>query len=215
MPEGGFAMKVLCVAIIGILGVLASACVTGDEITSYVIEPDGAVSFHIYRSNLASDQTGEAGKEDLDSYIQKLEEKQDDLFTKLAQANAKEVEVTVVRRISPASILITGQIPTLTDFVSYLEDGSECTPISGERVRGFHCEVSPEPSQGKDPSENAMPRADSFNETRFALAAGTFTEVEGFLPAKDKRSVILDIEALMRSQIPTSFSLEWQIPETP
>ena len=34
-------MKALCMAVIGILGILVSACVTGDEITSYVIEPDG------------------------------------------------------------------------------------------------------------------------------------------------------------------------------
>ncbi len=84
-----------------------------------------------------------------------------------------------------------------------------------ERVRGFQCEVSPGPLEGKDPSENAMPQADSFNETRFALATGTFTKVQGFVPAKDKRSAILDMEALMNSQMPTSFSLEWRIPETP
>jgi hypothetical protein len=210
-------MKALCTAVIGILGLLVSACVTGDEITSYVFEPDGTVSFSIYRSSLASDQTGEAEKKDLDSYIQKLEEKQADLFAKLAKANAKEVKVAALRRNSPASILITGQIPTLTDFVSYLGDESECAPISRERVRGFHCEESQEPSQDKDqnPSENAIPRADYFNETRFTLASGTFTKVQGFLPAKDKRSAILDMEALMNSQTSTSFVLEWDIPETP
>jgi len=34
-------MKALCTAVIGILGILVIACVTGDEITSYEIEPDG------------------------------------------------------------------------------------------------------------------------------------------------------------------------------
>ncbi len=212
-------MKAACAVIICILVLFQSACVTGDEITSYVMEPDGTVSFYIYRPNLASDQTGEDGKKDLDSYIQKMEEKQGDLFTKLAKANAKEVKVAVLRSISPASVLITGQIPSLTDFVSYLGEESECTPISRERIRGFRCELSREPSTEEAQSENITPRADSFSETRFALAAGSFTEVQGFLPANNKRSAILDMEAIMKmwnSQNPTiTFSLEWQIPETP
>jgi hypothetical protein len=209
-------MKALCTAVIGILGLLVSACVTGDEITTYVIERDGAVSFHIYRSNLTSGQTGDAAKEDLDSYVKNLEEKQDDIFAKLAKANAEEVKVAVLRKTSPASILITGRIPTLTDFVSYFGDESECTPISRERIRGFRCELSEEPSPEKDQPENAIPRADSFNETRFTLAAGSFTNVQGFVPAKDKRSAILDMEELMNTKIQTiAFSLEWEFPETP
>ena len=208
-------MKTACAAVIGILVLFFSACVTGDEITSYVIDPDGAVSFSIYRSNLASDQTGENAKKDLDSYIQKLEEKQDDLFGKLAKANAKEVNVAVIRRTSPASVLITGQIPTLADFVSYLGEGSACTPISGELMRGFQCEFSPEPSAEKGQPETAKPRADSFDETRFALAEGRFTKAQGFIIAHDGRSALLDMEALDRVSngdiSSLTLSLEWQI----
>ncbi len=208
-------MKAAYAVMICILVLFQSACVTGDEITSYVIEPDGAVSFYIYRSNLASDQTGENGKKDLDSYIQKLEQKQDDLFTKLAKANAQEIRVAVFRRISPASVLIAGQIPTLADFLAYGGEESECTPISRERTRGFRCELSQEPLTEKGQS-NVMPRADSFNETRFALAAGSFTGAQGFLLAENKRSAILDMDAIMNSQTPTiTVSLEWQMPETP
>jgi hypothetical protein len=210
-------MKVLCVAIIGILGVLASACVTGDEITTYVIEPDEAVSFHIYRSNLASDQTGESGKQDLDSSIQKLEEKQADLFAKLAKANAQEVKVAVLRRISPASVMITGQIPTLTDFVSYLGDECECTPISRERIRGFHCELSQEPSAENSQSEADKPDTGSHDEMRFSLTEGKFTRAQGFNITHDGRSAVLEMDALDKalkgSTSPFTLSLEWQIPE--
>jgi len=134
LKGGSTMMKVACAAIACVLVLFQSACVTGDEITTYVIEPDEAVSFYIYRSNLASDQTGEKGKEDLDSYMQKLEEKQADLFTRLAKANAKEVRVAVLRMTSPASVVIAGRIPTLTDLFVYLGEESECTAISRERT---------------------------------------------------------------------------------
>ena len=74
---------------IGILAFLLSGCVAGDEITSNVIEPDGAIAFSIYRLDLTSDETGEDAKKDLANYIQELEEKQGNLFTNLARANAK------------------------------------------------------------------------------------------------------------------------------
>ena len=94
-------MKALCAAVICVLGLLLSACVTGDEITSYVIDPDGAVAFSIYHLNLTSDQKkAEDAKDELTAYIRALEEKHDDLFTRLAKANAREVEVAVLRRPS-------------------------------------------------------------------------------------------------------------------
>ena len=96
-------MKAAYAAIIGVLALFFSACVSGDEITSYVIEPDGAVAFSIYRLNLTSDQTGEDAKNELANYIQELEEKKDDPFTGFAKANAEEVKVTVLRATSPAS----------------------------------------------------------------------------------------------------------------
>jgi hypothetical protein len=217
--KGALTMKAVCAVTICILVLFQSACVTGDEITNYIIEPDGVVSFYIYRSNLTPDRTGENGKEDLDSYVRGLEDKQGDLFTKLATANAREVKIVVLRRISPASVLIEGQIPTFSDFLAYLDEESECTPISREGIRGFRCELSREPSTEKDQSENSVPQADSFSETRFSLAVGSFTDVQGFLPANNKRSALLDtdtIEKMWNSQIPKiTLSLEWQIPENP
>jgi|WetSurMetagenome_2_1015567.scaffolds.fasta_scaffold11029_4 hypothetical protein len=217
-------MKALCAAVIGILGFLLSACVTGDEITSYVIDPDGAVAFSIYRHNLTSDEMkAEDAKEDLTTYIRDLEEKRGDLFTQLAKANAQEVRAAILRRASPASILITGHIPSLNDLAAYLgeEDNDSsfvCTPISRERTRGLVCELTRKPSKERIKPETVTPRADSFNETRFALAEGSFTKVQGFSLANNKRSALLDVDAIMKMwnpQIPTIIlSLEWQIPET-
>lgn len=80
-------MKALCAAVIGILGLLLSACVTGDEITSYVIDPDGAVAFSIYRLNLTSDEKkAEDATKELTNYIRDLEEKRKGIFTKLEES---------------------------------------------------------------------------------------------------------------------------------
>jgi len=217
-------MKAACAAVIGILAFFLSACVTGDEVTNYVIDPDGSVSFSIYRLNLTTDQTGEEAKKDLTNYIRELDERRGDLFTKLMKGNAKEVNVTILRRASPASGLITGQIPSLNDFAAYISEKDEdislvCTPILRERTRGFLFKLIRKPLKEKAQPETATPRADSFDETRFALAEGSFTKAQGFLLAHNKRSALLDTETLLKmwnSQNPSiTLSLEWQIPEAP
>jgi hypothetical protein len=222
MLEGGLAMKALCIALIGILGLLVTACVTGDDITSYVINPDGSVELSIYRLGLTSNEKkAEDAKEDLTNYIRDLEEMRGNLLTQLAKANAQEVRVAILRRASPASVLITGHIPSLNDFAAYLSEEDKessfvCTPISRERTHGLECELTRKQSQGKAQIEAVMPQADSFNATRFALAAGNFTKVQGFLLANNSRSALLDVDAMMNSQTPTiTVLLEWQIPETP
>jgi hypothetical protein len=212
-------MKAAYAAVIGILAFLLSACVTGDEITSYVIDPDGSIAFSIYRLNLTSDQTGEKAKSEIAQYIRDLEEDPSGPF---AKANAKEVTVTVLRRASPASVLITGRFPSLSDFAAYISEEDEdsslvCTPISGERTRGLLIESIPKPSKESGQHKSAKPRADPFNETRFALAEGNFTKAQGFILSDDKRSALLDVDALLKmsdSQMPSiTLSLEWQLPE--
>jgi len=219
-------MKTAYAAVICILAFLFSACVTGDEITSYVIDPDGSISFSIYRLNLTSDQAGEKAKEELANYIQQLEEKSDDFFTKLAKANAKEVKATILRKASPASVLITGRFPSINDIAAYAseedkESKTVCTAISGERTRGILCELTRKPSKEKAQPEKAQPetlaRADSFDEMRVSLAEGIFTKAQGYILSHDKRSALLDVETLVKmwnSQSPSiPTSLEWQIPE--
>ena len=219
-------MKTAYAAVICILAFLFSACVTGDEITSYVIDPDGSISFSIYRLNLTSDQAGEKAKEELANYIQQLEEKSDDFFTKLAKANAKEVKATILRKASPASVLITGRFPSINDIAAYAseedkESKTVCTAISGERTRGILCELTRKPSKEKAQPEKAQPetlaRADSFDEMRVSLAEGIFTKAQGCILSHDKRSALLDVETLVKmwnSQSPSiPTSLEWQIPE--
>ena len=94
-----------------------------------------------------------------------------------------------------------------------------CTPISGEGTHGFVCELTRKESKEKAQPETATLKADSFSETRFALVAGNFTKAQGFLLADNKRSAILDMDAITKmwnSQIPTiTLSLEWKISETP
>ena len=219
-------MKTAYAAVICILAFLFSACVTGDEITSYVIDPDGSISFSIYRLNLTSDQAGEKAKEELANYIQQLEEKSNDFFTKLAKANAKEVKATILRKASPASVLITGRFPSINDIAAYAseedkESKTVCTAISGERTRGILCELTRKPSKEKAQPEKAQPetlaRADSFDEMRVSLAEGIFTKAQGCILSHDKRSALLDVETLVKmwnSQSPSiPTSLEWQIPE--
>jgi hypothetical protein len=217
-------MKASCAAVTAILAFLFSACVTGDEITSYVIEPDGAIVFSIYRLYLTSDQTGEDAKKDLANYLQEMDEMRGALFTKLVKANAKEVSVTIVRKASPASVLITGRFPSLNDFAAYISEEDDdsslvCTTTSRELTRGILCELTHKPSKENAQSEPASPRADSFDKTRFALAEGGFTEAQGFLLAHDKRSAVRDDDTLLKmwnSQIPSiALSLKWQIPEAP
>jgi serine/threonine protein kinase len=94
-----------------------------------------------------------------------------------------------------------------------------CTPISGERTHGFVCELTQKGSNENAPPDTTTLRADSFSEMRFALTKGSFTKARGFLLASNKRSAILDMEAIMKmwnSQIPTiTLSLEWKLSETP
>jgi hypothetical protein len=219
-------MKTAYAAVICILALLFSACVTGDEITSYVIDPDGSVAFSIYRLNLTSDATdGKKAKEELANYIQELEEKRGDFFTKLVKANAKEVKATILRKVSPASVLITGCIPSLNDFAAYISEKDEegslvWTPISRECARGFLIEwTALKPPKEKALPEPVKPRADSFSEMRFALAEGSFTKARGFLIAHDKRSALLDMDTISKMgnwEIPSAtLSLEWEIPEAP
>ncbi len=210
---------------IACLTFLFSGCVTGDEISSYVVNPDDSISFSIYRLNLTSDQTGEKAKEELAQYIQNLEGKKGNLFRDLMKGKAKEVRVTVLRSASPASALITGRIPSLEDLAAYGSHEDEdssfvCKAISTEHTRGYLCEITRKPSKEKaqaerTPTEPAESRADSFEEIRFALSEGTITKAEGFMVAHNKRSALLDLDRLMNlwnSRAPKiTIALEWQV----
>ncbi len=225
-------MKTAHSAVICILAIFFSACVTGDEITSYVIDPDGSISFTIYRMNLNSNETGEKAKEELANYIRDLEKQSGDFFTKLAKANTKEIKVTILRRAAPASVLITGRIPSLYDLAAFLSGKSDeesfiCTAVSRERMRGIHCQYTKNPSKekantGKSQAEKAQPelartRGDSFSETRIALSHGSFTKAQGFLIARDKRSALFALDTpsgVEDLEIQSAaFSVEWEIPE--
>jgi hypothetical protein len=226
-------MKTAYAVTLCIVALFLSACVTGDEITSYVIDPQGSIEFSIYRHNLTSSEVGEDAQKDLANYIQSMNEKSDRLFAKLMAANAQEVNVALLRRASPASVLITGRIRSLNDFAVYLSEKEDsehlivCTPISKERVEGIQCELIRKPSNEKLPpdtvtpqetqSDAAAPSAAPLNVTRFALAEGSFTKTQGFLLAPNKRSAVLDESTLSKmwdSGAPSiTFSLEWQSPE--
>ncbi len=219
-------MKASCLIIIGFLAILCSGCVTGDEITSCVIAPDGSMDISIYRLNLTSDQTGEKAKEELAGYIGDLEGKRGDLFTKFAKANVTELRVAVLRKTSPASVLITGRIPSLKDLAIYDSQEDEdsrvvCSAISRERLRGIQCELIRKPAKEKTASGKVQPvtvrpRADSFEEIRVSLAEGTFTRAQGYIISQDKRSALFDIDALIKkwnARLPSiTYSLEWQVP---
>jgi hypothetical protein len=215
-------MKAAYAAGIAILAFSLSACVTGDKITSYVIDPDGSIAFSIYRLNLTSGETGEKAKGELAQYIRDLEE---DPGSPFAKANAKEVTVTVLRRAAPASVLITGRFPSLDDFAAYLtEEDKEvgrlvCTPIARERTRGFLLEFNRKPPKENLHPTSIEPRADSFEETRIALAEGIFTRAQGYILSDNKRSALLDADALLKKwnsqDSSISISLEWQLHITP
>jgi hypothetical protein len=201
-----------------------SACATGDEIESYLIEPDGAVDFSIYRINLHSQEAGEKAKKELAGFIHNMEKKRGSPFIELAKVHAMKVNVEILHKNSPASVLITGRIPSLNNFAAYFSGEYKnssiiCTPISRERTHGLACELTKKPSNENAQPEKVTTRADSFSETRFALATGSFTEAQGFLLANNRRSAILDEDAIMKmwdSQIrKITLTLEWQFPETP
>ena len=215
-------MKTAFAAVIGILALLLSACVTGDEITSYVIKPDGSIEFSIYRHNLTSDETREKANEELANYISDLEQKRGPVFSAIAKANTRGVQVTILRRTSSGSVLITGSFLSLDDFAADMSEENEdqslaCTAISRERVRGIQCESTWQSSKVQAQSETTSSSVEPLNGIRFALAEGSFTKAEGFILAHDKRSAILDdktLSGMWGSQIPSiAFSLEWQIPE--
>jgi hypothetical protein len=212
-------MKAICAAMIGMLAFLTSGCITKDEITSFVIDPDGAVTFSTYRLNIASDKEGEEGKKELADHIRGLEEKNGGDFADLVKANAKDVKITILRKAAPASVLITAQIPSLKDLAAYLSDSDiTCTAISTERTRGIRCEytIKSKPSKGEELPEPAKPRANSFSEIRVALAEGTIVKAQGFSVAQDKRSALVDMETLEKMEhweVPSAvILLEWQIP---
>jgi hypothetical protein len=217
-------MKTACATILCTLAFLTSACVTGDEITSYVIEADGTIAFSIYRQDLASDQTGEEAKRELAQYIRSLEDRSDSLFTDLAKGHAQEVEVAILRSAFPASVLITGRIPSLHDFAAYLSNEDDdssfvCTPFSQDRTHGLLFKVIRKYPAARTQSVNDHSPTGSLDEIRLALTEGQFTKAKGFLLAHDKRSALLDWKALdgqLASSVPSiTLSLEWQIPDSP
>jgi len=225
-------MKTVYAAVLGIAALLLSACVTGDEITSYVIDPDGSIDFSTYRNNLTSSEAGEDAKTDLANYIRSMEEKSDDLFTKLVEANAQEVHVMVLRRASPASVLITGRIPSLNDLAVYMTEKADaenpviCIAISKESVQGIRCELTHNSSNEELPAATVMPEetqpdatasnVDPINATRFILAKGAFIRAQGFLLAPNKRTAVFDEDTLSKMQTsPITVSLEWQSSDAP
>jgi len=215
-------MKSACAIGICLLALLFSACVTGDEITSFVIDQNGSISVAIYRVNLTSNEKGEKAKEELAGYLKNLREKRDNIFTKFRKANATDVKVAVLRKTSPASALITCRIPALDDFAAYASEADTdgtlvCKAISNERTRSLVFEITQKPNQEKPRTESTQSRADSFEETRFALAEGEFTSARGFIISEDKRSALLDMDGLTKMQnsgtSTITLSLEWQIPQ--
>lgn len=201
-----------------LLCAFVSGCIETDEVRSFYITPDGKVDVVIYQDNVhATDD--EKGPQDLQDWYKKIKTHQGDEVKKLKETGAKDIEVTLIRKIPPYAAVISATYDSVKDFGGLFDlnrEGGDGT-ITFEKNGTGRRLVFKAKDAGKQVPQKKGNADDPSNYAplwRFIPVGGRITQADGFIVRDDKKSCILNLPKLDRMKKTKEgylFSIDWNV----
>ena len=217
----------LAAAIPLLLGVLLVGCIVSDELTTFSIRPDGSADLVLYRSNVRSTEERSKAEEELRSYVERFDARQDSDAVRIREAGGEIVAAHWLRRELPCSNVVVARFPGAPALEKYLtiagKDGELQleTHFSKEGARRRLRLVLRPPKDFKlaepgNVKETRQKQADGISETRFVVTDSRIVTTRGFTAAADGRSALFALdqleELLHADPRRVELFLEWEVP---
>lgn len=208
--------------------VIAIGCLINDEITTITIRPDGSADWVKFVSNVRSSETGDKRAQELRKFVDEFETRTGADFVHIREVGGELLETRWIEADEPYSAFIKARFPsaaTLERFWTVKGEKGDVliqarfTPnskrrrlsllIAGPREKAAESE---RPLTSRDLREQ---QANGISETRIVVADGQIVACEGFVPAADKRSCLIDrtrIDELLRGTTgEVELFVEWEV----
>jgi hypothetical protein len=208
---------------------LVVGCITGDEVTTLTVHPDGSADLVLFRSNLRSTQKGEDAKSELADYRKSFDARTDGEFVRIREAGGRLLDALWVRDQAPFSNVIHAQFPTSATLEKYWtmknDDGSPMmtahfTTDGPRRKLTLQITLAPDKIDltqlsPSDVDQLRQNYADGISHMRIAVTDGSITAAQGFTVAADKQSALLNVselaQLLQKGQGQAEAYLAWEV----
>ncbi|MBS0201289.1 MAG: hypothetical protein JSS49_00210 [Planctomycetes bacterium] len=207
---------------------LACGCIVSDELTTFIIHPDGSADWYQFKSNIRSSDKGEKGFEELSKLMADFDARKGGEFERIVEAGGEVLDARWIHREEPYSTLVTAHFPTASTvekFWTIKDDKGKVLALAQlkqdcNRRRLSLTIPGPRKSDSEEPKQDSYReirahQANGFAESRIIVTGGEITASQGFVVAGDKRSCLIDpprIEELLRGTTgDLELFLEWEV----
>lgn len=222
-----FLRKCLLLTTVTVIAIVAG-CLINDELTTLTIRSDGSADWVKFVSNVRSSETGDKRAQELRKFVDEFETRTGSDFVRIRDAGGELLEAQWIEADEPYCAYIKAKLPTAAALEQFWtvkgEQGDVLVQarftrnaqrrrfsliITGSRERAAD---TPKPMTARDLREQ---QANGISETRIAVTDGQIVACEGFVPAADKRSCLIDrtrIDELLRATTgEVELFVEWEV----
>jgi hypothetical protein len=222
------------VALLLISTAILAGCIANDQITTWVIYPDGSAKFMKIESNVHSTERGPKGERELANYISEFEAGRTGDHLRMKEAGGQLLESRWLNDSEPRANLMVVTFPAAAalERAMSLQDENGHAVVTAKLIfdgskRRLQWTVNIPPSESTDttrgepeqvPSYRSVrtAQANGISETRIAITGGKIRDARGFLVASDSQSALLELSTvaeLIRLGKPFDLFLEWELTE--
>lgn len=208
--------------------VIAIGCLISDEITTLTIRPDGSADWVKFVSNVRSSEAGEKRVEELRKFVDEFEAQTGPDFVRIRESGGELLDAKWIEADEPYSAYIKARFPNaaaLERFWTIKGERGDVVVQARFTQNAQRRRLSLKVPRSRDKAvespklvtarELREQQANGISESRIAVVDGQIVACEGFVPAADKRSCLMDrasIDELLRA--PTDeieLFVEWEV----
>lgn len=223
-----------CVALLLIAITILAGCIANDQITTWVIYPDGSAKFMKIESNVHSTEGGPKGEKELANYIAEFEAGRTGDHLRMKDAGGQLLESRWLNESEPRAnvMVVKFQAAAALERAMSLQDENGHAVVTAKLVfdgskrrlqwsvtipQAESADTTPlEPEQAPTYRSLRTAQANGISETRIAVTGGKIGDSRGFLVAGDRQSALLELSTvaeLIRLGKPFDLFLEWELTE--
>jgi hypothetical protein len=196
----------------------ASACLQKDTMHTWYLDPSGVVTWSVLEKDVFSDAKAEGDRQDEEAkYIAPVRAHNSPIARGMAQLGATDVRITILRDVTPFSVITQGRFASLGDLGQRIIGR---TGLVGTSTFDRTAETSSWTMTVRDPKadtpnedEDIGALVEELDHLRIILLKGHFTAAEHFTLSADNRvaTVITDesMDKAMEDGAPLVFKLSW------
>lgn len=217
----------LLLALVAIL----AGCIANDQITTWVIYPDGSARFMKIESNVHSTERGPKGAQELANYMTEFDAQKTGDHLRMTEAGGQLVESRWLSDIEPRANVMIVRFPAVAavERAMSLQDENGRRIVTAKMIfdglkRRLQWSIDLPASESTEPEPSPTAasvraaQANGLSETRIVVSGGKIVAAQGFLVANDQQSAILEFSSVseqVRAGQPFEIFLEWELTENP